>query len=151
MLNIKLLKEEDINHMLKNEEKLRCKLFALISIDRESLAKLKELNNIDFVIGSSEKSFSKSFCCFGVTKNDILITVINSPNTLKVNSHLKISLDKISSIEIKKCLICKNSKIKITLRGNVIINLNIINSNLLCGGVSQKLNSLEFFKILAEL
>lgn len=155
MFNIKLLKEEDMNRMLqsmlRNNEELRCKLCGLITITDDNIFKLQNEENISSVAGSKIKGFSKRYCYIGVTNNEILVTVLNNINISKINNLLRIPLDKISVIEVNKCVMCKNVKVKIILRCNAVINLYVVSSTLLCGVLGQKTNSSEFFKILSEL
>lgn len=155
MFSIKMLKEEDMNRMLKSMlksgEELKCKLCAMVTISDDSVLKLKDLDNMDSVTGSVSRGITKGYCYLGVTENEILVTILHSFDISKINSRLRIPLDKISSIEVAKCLISKNIKVKITLRGNAIITLYVISSILACGIVGQKDNASEFFKILSEL
>lgn len=155
MFSVKIFKEEDMNRilksMLKNGEELKCKLCAMVTITDDNILKLKELENMDSVIGSISKNITKGYCYLGVTENEILVTILNSIDISKINNRLRIPLDEISSIEVAKSLFSKNIKVKITLRGNAIINLYVTSSILTYGMLSQKANASEFFKILSEL
>lgn len=123
----------------------------MVTITDDNILKLKELENMDSVIGSISKNITKGYCYLGVTENEILVTILNSIDISKINNRLRIPLDEISSIEVAKSLFSKNIKVKITLRGNAIINLYVTSSVLTYGMLSQKANASEFFKILSEL
>ncbi|MDD3303697.1 MAG: hypothetical protein PHP54_02135 [Clostridia bacterium] len=152
---MKLLKEEDMNRMLKGmlakEETLRCNLCGMISVDDANMLKLKQDEKIDSVAGSVGKGFKKRYCFIGVTENRIIASILNPFDSTRANNRIRIPLDAISSIEVTQCLLSKNNHVKITLQGNMIIDFVIISSAISCGVAGQKENAAEFFRILAEL